>query len=534
MRDTITRSLTRLQSSVASFSAGQKVVAIIGTAALLLAGFMVFRWASAPSYTPLFSNLAAADASAIIDELDSSGTPYELSDGGATILVPQNKVYESRIALSGAGLPSSTDTGYSLLDNQSLSTSQFQEQTDFKRAMEGELSKTIEAIDGVNTAIVNLALPAKQVFSDQQDPTTASVLVKTRPGTTMQPEQVRAIVNLVSASIDGLEPDKVTVADSTGKVLSAPGDSLGTGADVRSQQVNEFQNQMRTSAQSMLDQVVGPGNSTVQVTANLNFDKTVTETTRYFTQPKIPALAETTSEETYNTPGGSLGTGGVVGPDGQMASPFGTDGTSGTGEYLKKAQTSDNAIDKTVEHREAAPGGVSSLHVGVVLDSRSLDGIDSAQVESLVATSLGINLKRGDTVDVTTMVFDRTAEKAAAKELAAATSADKKASQMTMLRNGGLILLIAIMLLLAWLKSRKRAAARAEATDYMVEQLRKDAAERATQVPLEIPTAATIALESSENNMSEQIREEIAAMVERQPEDVAQLLRGWLVEQEQV
>ena len=157
MRDTIKRSLTRLQGSAASFSAGQKVIAIIGTAALLLAGFMVFRWASAPSYTPLFSNLAPADASAIIDELDSSGTPYELSNGGATILVPQKRVYESRIALSGAGLPSSTDTGYSLLDNQSLSTSQFKEQTDFKRAMEGELSKTIEAIDGVDTAVIHLA-----------------------------------------------------------------------------------------------------------------------------------------------------------------------------------------------------------------------------------------------------------------------------------------------------------------------------------------------------------------------------------------
>ena len=531
MRDTIKRSLTRLQGSAASFSAGQKVIAIIGTAALLLAGFMVFRWASAPSYTPLFSNLAPADASAIIDELDSSGTPYELSNGGATILVPQKRVYESRIALSGAGLPSSTDTGYSLLDNQSLSTSQFKEQTDFKRAMEGELSKTIEAIDGVDTAVIHLALPAKQVFSDQQDPTTASVLVKTRPGTTMQPEQVRAIVNLISASIDGLEPGKVTVADSTGKVLSAPGDSLEAGANARSQQVEEFQNQMRTSAQSMLDRVVGPGNSTARVTANLNFDKTVTETTRYFTQPTIPALAETSSEETYDTPGGSLGTGGVVGPDGQMASPFGAGGTSGTGKYLKKAQTSDNAIDKTVEHREAAPGGVSSLHVGVVLDSRSLNGIDPAQVQSLVASSLGINLTRGDTVDVTTMAFDRTAEKAAAKELAAATSADKRASLMTMLRNGGLILLIAIMLVLAWLKSRKRAEVRGQATDYMVEQLRKDAVERATQAPLGIPTPATIALKASENNMSDEIRDEIAAMVERQPEDVAQLLRGWLVEQ---
>src|SRR6478609_6191534 len=169
----------------------------------------------------LSRNLAAEDASAVVDELTSEGVPYELEDGGGTIMVPRDKVYSTRITLSGQGLPANTsDGGYSLLDDQNMSTSDFQEQTDFKRAMEGELAKTIEAINGVNTAVVHLAMPEKKVFSDEQDPTTASVLIDTSAGTSIDPEKVQAVVNLVASSVDGLDPDNVTVADSTGKVLS--------------------------------------------------------------------------------------------------------------------------------------------------------------------------------------------------------------------------------------------------------------------------------------------------------------------------
>src|SRR3712207_6406875 len=122
MRDTITRALSRLQSTFGSFTAGQKVVAVIGSVALALGGFMVFRWAAAPTYTPLFSNLAPADASAIVDQLNTNGVPYQLSGGGGTIMVPSDKVYDTRIALSGEGvLPSSDEGGYSILDGDSIS-----------------------------------------------------------------------------------------------------------------------------------------------------------------------------------------------------------------------------------------------------------------------------------------------------------------------------------------------------------------------------------------------------------------------------
>ena len=171
--------------------------------------------------------------------------------------------------------------------------------------MEGELSNTIEAIDGVDTAIVHLALPEKQVFADEQAPATASVLVDTSAGTDLDGEQVQAIVNVVASSIDGLDPEKVTVADADGRVLTANDGSGGNGSGTRAQAVEDFQTDIQTRVQAMLDRVVGPGNSTLTVTADLDFDKAVTESTTYSANPDLPALSESESSETYTGPAGA-------------------------------------------------------------------------------------------------------------------------------------------------------------------------------------------------------------------------------------
>ena len=529
MKDNILRSLSRYQRTFGAFTPGQKVVAILGTGALVLAGVLVFRWVSQPDYAPLFSNLSSSDASAVIEQLDTSGVEYKITNGGATVMVPRNDVYATRIKLSGEGLPTGSDGGYSLLDNQDLSTSQFKEQTDFKRAMEGELSSTIEAMDGVRSAVVHLALPAKQVFADKQDPPTASVLVGTSPGSTLGPEQVQAVVHLVAASIDGMDPEKVTVADSTGKLLSTSGSAGGAAASSRNQYVSDYQDEMGTRVQNMLDRVLGSGNSTVQVTANLNFDKAVSESKTY-TQPE-PGLELSASEDTenYSGPASGAAAGGVVGPDGQM-DPMASTGGAGTdaSTYRKRSRTTDNAIDSTVERRESAPGSVDSLHVGVVLDQTAAASSDPDEIEQMITSAIGIKPRRGDTVRVSVLPFDRTTEKEAAKELAADEKAEATASRMDLFKKGSMALLVLLALGLAWLRGRKRSKQREEATSYVVEQLRSDAARR--DEVLETPATSLLSLEGGPRTPEEEMREELVALVESQPEDVAALLRGWLVE----
>jgi flagellar M-ring protein FliF len=334
------------------------------------------------------------------------------------------------------------------------------------------------------------------------------------------------VVNLVSASVDGLDPDRVTVADSTGRVLSSPTGTAGS-AQTQDQQVTDFQNRVTAQVQSMLDRIVGPGNSTVQVTPVLNFDKTVSETTRYFGNADKALSATRTSEQLVGSDGTST-PGGVVGPDGQMDATTSTD-PSGQ-QYKKTSETSDNAIDREIEHREAAPGSVESLHVGVVLDTQALNGRDPAALQQSIASALGIDTARGDTIDVTDMAFDRTAETAAAQELQASESAAKKAQTMSLIRNGGLAGLLVLVALVAWLQARRRAKARAQATSYVVEQLRRDALDRQTAQAAVEQSPAMLALEAAESDAATDVRDEIAALVERQPEDVAALLRGWLVE----
>jgi flagellar M-ring protein FliF len=533
MRDNLTQLLGRYRRAFSEFSNGQKAVAIVGSGALLLAAFLVFRWVSAPSYAPLYTNLSGSDASAVIDEINKEGVPYKLADNGATVEVPQKDVYSTRIALAGKDLPAGNngDSGYSLLDKQGLSTSDFQEQTNFKRAMEGELDNTLEAMDGVQTAVVHLAIPQKQVFTDTQDPTTASVLLALKPGVTLTTEQVQAVVHLVAASIDGLDPNDVTVTDQAGNVLSAPDNTPQGQATEQSDATTAYETKLEQQIQGVLDPVVGVGNSAAKVNAVLNFDQKTTDTLTYGKTPNPPALSQTLSTEKYKGPasGANSLAGGVVGPDGQMESTTTTNG--GTSTYDKSDSSSTNGVDQSRQHIITGPGQVQTKHVTVVVDSASLGTTSVAQIKSAVAQLVGINPANGDTLDVTTMPFNHTAEQAAQAEIQAAQNAAAHAQRMKLIRDGGIAAVIALILLLAWIRGRRRAKAREDATSYVVEQLRADAAARAAE--LEEPNPALAALEAAsaaEEEQAKSMRNELNRLVDDQPEDVAALLRGWLVE----
>ena len=241
------------------------------------------------------------------------------------------------------------------------------------------------------------------------------------------------------------------------------------------------------------------------------------------------SLSKSETTETYQGPGNSANIGGVVGPDGQMDST--TTGSTGKSKYNKSTVVSDNAVTTEHEVRQAAPGGVESLHVGVVLDSSSLKGVDPSAVQSLLASAVGIDTSRGDTLEVTQLPFDRSTEKAAAAEIKASQEAASKEQMFSYAKTGGLAGLVALMVLLAWLQSRRNTKKREQATSYMVEQLRKEAADRqAAQSAIEAHQAAMAAIEAGDSQQTNEIRDEISALVERQPEDVASLLRGWLVE----
>ncbi len=258
--------VTRVRSSFDGFTAGQRAVTIIALVIALVGGVFFFQWASKPQMTTAWPNLSQTDASSISAKLDEMGVPYELS--GTTISVPREQVDRVRIDLAAAGLPAGNNAneGYPLVENAPLTTSDSQQRILVKRATEGELKKAIQQIDTVQNATVNLALPDPDVFTRDQATTKASVVVTPKPNQTLASGQVEAIVHLVSSSIPKLDPSNVTVADSTGALLSAQG-AGGGGAvgEARVAQQAAQSAQISGQLQALLDRTVGPGNSSVSV-----------------------------------------------------------------------------------------------------------------------------------------------------------------------------------------------------------------------------------------------------------------------------
>src|SRR5918998_4531388 len=291
MKSALAGTMERARSTFSTISLGQKVVIGLLLGGLLLGGFIFFRWITAPTQAPLFSNLASTDASAIVEELNAAGVAYELTDGGGTILVAKDRVYDLRLQMSGQGLPAGQDTGYALLDEQGITTSEFQQQVTYQRALEGELSKTLEALDGVNSAVVHVALPEDEVFVTEQSEPTASVLLDLAAGTSLSGEQIMAVTNLVSSTVQDMEPDQVTVTDSTGQVLSAAGTGVTAAAgDARSQVELDYEARLKGNAQQILDRVLGPGNAEVSVRADVDLDqRQATSETHSYTEGTPPA-----------------------------------------------------------------------------------------------------------------------------------------------------------------------------------------------------------------------------------------------------
>jgi flagellar M-ring protein FliF len=531
MGDRLPKPLRKVTDAFTSFTPGQKAVTIFAVLALAIGGYFFATWASQPSYAMLFNNLSSKDAAAVVESLQASSTPYTLENGGQTIMVPADKVNDLRIALSGEGLPAESETGYALLDEQGITTSDFMQHVGYQRALEGELSNTIKSIDGVEAATVHLVIPKKDVFSDDQNKPTASVLVASKGTDDLSNQHVQAIVHLVASSVEGLETSAVTVAGSDGKVLSSGDGSAiasGDGGDARSQATTAYQNKLNAQLQTMLDKVVGPGNTVVASTVELDFDQTQSQSETYTYDPNNVPLAETNKSETYNGAGGA-GNGGVLGPE-NIQVP--ANGAAGSGQYNSSESTKNNPLNKVTENRKKAGGDVRTQSVSVLLNSRTAGAVRAADVQQMVAAAAGIDTARGDTVAVSAMPFDTSAEQARKDALAQAGVAEQQDQMMSYIRIGAMAFVVLVLLFLAWRASRRNK--RSKLTEAELAQLEEMQAALERQRQLELAGGGTLPALEAGHNPDDEHREarqkEIAQMVEDQPDEVAALLRGWLAE----
>ncbi len=518
----LTALVERAKGVASQFTLAQRTLAVIGVAGLVLGLVALSSWLSKPTMSPLFSGVSAEDASAIVDQLEGEGVPYELTDGGSTILVPAEQLYATRLSVAAAGLPADSDGGgYSLLDDMGMTASEFQQEVTLQRAMEGELAKTIGAIAGVETATVKLAMPEDSVFVDEVADPTASVFVETKQGVSLEAAQVQSIVHLVSAGIQGMNPEDVAVIDAQGTVLSAIGGAPAGG--LSDQQTGEYEQRVTTAVQTMLDRLVGPGKAVVAVNAELNYDNTDRTSETFDATEGVPPLSSSTTREEY-TGGGGTPVGGVLGPD-NIAVPNGG-GTDGT--YLKESEVTNPAVNKVTERTTTAPGSVERQSVSVVVDAAAAGALNMTDLEALVTAAAGVDAARGDTVEVARMAFDTATAESAQQALAAAEAERKAAEQAELIRTGAVAGAIALALLMVVISAKRRSRrARREALDLGELHI----VDPKPQLPFD-PTDTPLALPAPEPVVDGAAvrRAEIGALADEQPAEVADLLRGWLVE----
>jgi flagellar M-ring protein FliF len=397
---------------------GQQLIALMIAAATIVAlvagGWM---WSRTPDYRVLYSNLTDRDGGAVIAALQQMNVPYRFAEGGAAILVPAERVHEMRLRLAGQGLPRGGSVGFELMENQKLVTSQFLEQVNYQRALEGELARTIQSVAAVQSARVHLALSRPSVFVREQQKPSASVMLNLYPGRSLDAAQVSAIVHVVSNSVPELSAKNVTVVDQNGTLLSQPADgSQPLGLDANQlKYVRELEQSYARRIEAILTPIVGPTNVRAQVAAEVDFSH-IERAEEIYTPNQNAIRSQQISE---SSSAAAQAAGGVPGAASNQPAAEGAKPPppGAAPANVRKDSTTNFELDRTIRHVRQPVGTIRKLSVAVVVNHRrELDAAGQAtmkplpeaemtQIQDLVREAMGYNKERGDSLNVANTPF---------------------------------------------------------------------------------------------------------------------------------
>lgn len=392
-------------------------VAAMGVVAALMLGlfaFLVFR-VSSPSMAPLYTGLSLDDSAAITKELQTMNVPFELRGDGDAILVPRDQVTTVRMSLAGNGLPSKGQVGYEIFDQQNtLGATSFVQNINNVRALEGELARTIDALNRIKSARVHLVLPERALFSREQKNPTASIMLSVRGE--LSASEIRAIQHLVAAAVEGLTPDRVAIVDDAGQLLASGG--ADDGSTALSGQADErtasIEARLKTQVEDMLTNIVGPGRARAQISAEVNRDRS-TKTVETF-DPNAQVIHSTQNKSVSNTSnGGADGTVSVSNALPGAAQSTSPSASTQQGSTTEETTNYDNS--KVTETSTTDAGGIKRLSVAVVVDGNYADDgkgnltysprpqAELDQIKTLVQSAIGYDKTRGDDVTVVNLQF---------------------------------------------------------------------------------------------------------------------------------
>jgi flagellar M-ring protein FliF len=417
---------------------GNKLLLVAGAAAVIAVMAVFWLWSQQPDYRVLFSNYTDKDGGAIVAALEKMNVPYKFSDSGTAILVPAAQVHQARLKLASDGLPKGGNIGFEILENQKFGVSQFVEQVNFQRALEGELERSIQSIGAVEVARIHLAIPKASVFVRDQQKPTASVLLNLRAGRSLDTQQVGAVVHLVASSVPDLPAANVTVVDQNGNLLSDTSKKMGANNldPTQIKYIDDIQQSIIKRVESIIAPIVGAKNVRAEASAEIDFSSVeqAAETYKPNQKPDDVTIRSLQSNESKTSNGGTAtGVPGALSNQPPAAAtapittpPAVTPGTApGTTATVvdttpvssQKNMTTNYEVDKTVRYVQQAMGGIKRLNVAVVVNNmpvvdkagkttyRPLTAAEKTQINDLAQQAMGFNKERGDSLTVVNSSF---------------------------------------------------------------------------------------------------------------------------------
>ncbi len=412
----------QLRSVFSGLSLRKKITLAVVTIATLAGLALMTMWAGRPDYQVLFSDLAVEDAGAIYEDLRARKVPCKVENNGRSILVPRQQVHELRLALAANGMPSGGGSvGFELFDDAKLGMTEFLQNVNYQRALQGELARTINRFEEIESSRVHIVMASRSLFTEDEDPATASVILKLRAGRRINANQVQGIVHLVSSSVSGLKPEHVTIVDQNGKILTGTeaGGGLDKGTVDQLAHQQSIEQGLEKRIKTMLDQALGMDKAVVRVSAAIDFKHHEQTEERYLADNRVVR-----SEKRFNesSQGGqaSAGVPGVL--SNMVETPAATaSGGSGAG-YQKNDDTVNYEIGKVTSHTVAPVGTVTRISVAALVDGtyRNVPGPDGSQAVKYIARSpeeieklanlikraVNFDPARGDQVEVVNIPFE--------------------------------------------------------------------------------------------------------------------------------
>lgn len=519
------------QQFVSRMSLGQKLALTI----VLIGGIGIFLgiayWAGQPEYALLFGNLEPDDANNVVEALRADGVKYEIKNGGATIYVPRDRVYELRLRFAGEGLVSQGPVGYELFDRGTLGMTDFMQKLNLKRALEGELARTVSNIRQVEVARVHLVIPERSAFRETQAEPSASVVLKLSGSARLSTEQIDGITQLVAGAVEKLSAGDVTILDTRGNLLSNSngGDEKARISSTQLQYQHTIEGHLTEKGQTMLDQIVGAGNAIVRVSAGVDFSRTISESNII-----DPESATVIAEERMDQTGGG----------------------DAANSSIRNFE-----LSRTTQRSESGTGQITFLTVSVILNAdrtrpneegepaaENYDEAELAEIESLVKNAVGFKAERGDQFAIHQTNFDTSVDERIATEIQEQHSDEQ---MQVYLRYG--LMILALLAALWLLRSATRAIGEAGPSPIFVGgsmrpgNLSTERGGRINQLAAgddEFDDQDVVVDDFYNSKLSPEAKarlkakhlmfEEIKKQVSEQPEGTAELLRSWMTEDHSV